>query len=301
LSPIKKYNIFNSTDLFVKHDDYLEGTGSGNKVRKNRYIIADAIKQNCNAIVSAGAANSNHARVIAMMGAQLGWPVKLAIHDEEDYSNGNLLLMKLAGADLTFLKLSEVSEAMDVMMAEFIQDGRKPYYVWGGGHSVHGSHSYFEAVKELQTQLNSWVPDYIFVASGTGGTQAGIHVGCEYYFPETKVIGVSVARNKNRGQEIVEKSSAELRSFLKISAHNNPVIFKDEWTCGGYGSISQAQLNSINRAAKCGLTTDPTYTGKALHGLISMVENGEIRQESNILFWHTGGLINLLNNYHLFI
>lgn len=300
LEDLKRISSAFGISLKVKRDDLYPFTGGGNKARKIKYILQDAEQQGANALVTAGAANSNHARVVAIAGARAGWPVHIIIHDKEDYSKGNLQLMKLAGAKLIFVEQSDVSKAMDTAMDELTKKGHTPYYIFGGGHTVHGMTAYYEAVKEFMSQSEGWVPDYVIHASGTGGTQAGLHVGFSEYFPKTEVLGISVARDKKRGREIVRESVSELCSYLDVPEINNKIFFFDNWTGGGYENVYPVLIDSIKKAAELdGLITDPTYTGKALTALFEMCKNGRIQKGSRVLFWHTGGTINLLKYNHL--
>lgn len=295
LSPYPRLSTLLGIDLKVKHDDLYPFPGGGSKARKIKYIIQDAIDKQCNALVSAGAANSNHARVVAIKAAQLGWPVKLIIHDKEDYSKANLQLMKLAGAELIFCKLEDVAQIMDKAMDDFVKSGNKPYYIWGGGHSVEGTLAYYYAVKEFKEQAHGWEPDYVVVASGTGGTQAGIHLGFNDFYPNAKVLGISVARNKERGFKIVRESVEELAEKLKTK-NKNEIFFLDDWTGGGYENVTEEIEETIRFAAKQeGLILDPTYTGKAFAAIMKLTQNNTIPPQSKVLFWHTGGMLNLIS------
>lgn len=302
-TPLEDYKRLSSAlhiDLKVKRDDLYPFTGGGNKARKIDIILKDAKDKGADALVTAGAANSNHARVVAIAGAQTGWPVHIVIHDVEDYSNGNLQLMKLAGASFSFVEKNEVSNAMDKAMDDFKKNGYKPYYIMGGGHTLQGMLAYYEAVNEFMTQSDGWLPDYVILASGMGGTQAGLHVGFAKHSPKTNVLGISVARNKKRGQEIMMESVSELSNYLEISEVKNEICFMDNWTGGGYEEVFPKLIKSIEKAAKLeGLMTDPTYTGKALTALFDMCEKGDIEKGSRVLFWHTGGIINLFKYNHL--
>lgn len=286
-------------DLKTKYEHFFPYLYGGSKARKLSYIIQDAIKKGANAIVSTGAANSNHARDCALICSQLGWKCRLIIHDFPDYSKNNLFLMKLLGAELLFVNQNKVSDAMNKSMNNLKDEGYFPYYIWGGGHSLYGTLAYYDAVSEFKTESPFWKPDYVVFASGTGGTQAGLHIGFNKYYPECKVIGISVSRKKERGKAIIIESIKELSSYLNEKEHTNDVIFYDEWIGEGYGESYPRLLEVVSRAAKYGLLTDLTYTGKALTGLYDLVESGQIPHESKVLFWHTGGLLNLLNDKQL--
>jgi 1-aminocyclopropane-1-carboxylate deaminase/D-cysteine desulfhydrase-like pyridoxal-dependent ACC family enzyme len=282
-------------DLFIQDDSYYPLYGGGSKARKIVNFLKDAESEKCNAIVTAGAANSNHARVVALACASRGWKCTIVIHDQENYKKGNLLLMKMAGAKLIFTTLSHVAEIMNKEMENFKNEGYVPYYIYGGGHGIPGYKSYYEAALELFRNNQNLEPDYIIHASGTGGTQAGLIVGFNQVFPNAKVIGISVARKKDRGISAIQDACNELTAHLnQPMICSSKIIFRDDWVGEGYGSVYPELIKSIKLfTQKYGIVTDPTYVGKALHGLLSMINNGEIEKGSKVLFWHTGGLINL--------
>lgn len=295
LHNFKKLSTIMHINLRVINESYFPLYLGGSKARKIVPILDEAKKLGSNALVSAGSANSNHARVVALAAAELGWKCHLIIHDDEDYSKANLQIMKLAGAQLTFCTLDNVAVKMDEAMHCFKQEGLSPYYIWGGGHSLEGTLAYYNAVHEYKEKLSKWVPDYVFVASGTGGTQAGLQVGFNELFPGTDVIGISVARNKERGQTVVFDEATKLANKLGLSdIDKEDIHFYDEWVGDGYAEIYPRLLEVISHAAKHeGLITDPTYTGKALTAIYDMVVQNKIPKNANILFWHTGGIFNL--------
>ena len=299
-SPIFKANRIShiwGINLFIKRDDLFPLSGGGSKARKLCYILNNKVQKENNAIVTAGSNQSNHLRATALWAAKLGWKLICVIHDDEPAKyEGNLKIVKLTGAELRFVQKSEVKEAMDKAMVDLSNEGYNPFYIWGGGHCVEGSFAYYEAVKELKEQLGNIIPDYIVVASGTGTTQAGLEIGVRQFFPICKVLGVSIAREQQRGKSVILKSMKELNDYL-----NNPIkmpfdiFFDDRWICGGYEATYPDLLETIHWAARTeGLILDPTYTGKAFHALRKYVETGIIPENSNVVFWHTGGLLNLM-------
>ncbi len=304
-TPITRYtalSAFLGVDLRVKHDDLYPVVGrfdlGGNKARKLVPIIAKAESEGANALVTTGGTQSNHARVVAGIAAEKGWRCILVLHGKPSAltkPKGNLLLMKLAGADVRIVEPSAIGETMKAAMEELRKSGYIPYEIPGGGHCLEGALPYVDAVTELKEQLapECWQPDWIILASGTGTTQAGIVVGVERVGWETRVVGISVARRNPFGKKIVEESCNKLRQHFGVEAHIK-IDFRDEWTCGGYEKVDEKVLNVIQEVAPKGLLLDPTYTGKAFTGLIDLVQSGEIPAGSRVLFWHTGGLMNLL-------
>jgi 1-aminocyclopropane-1-carboxylate deaminase/D-cysteine desulfhydrase-like pyridoxal-dependent ACC family enzyme len=157
--------------------------------------------------------------------------------------------------------------------------------------------AYVEAVEELQRQCqqDGWRPGWIILASGTGTTQAGLVVGIERLGWATQVVGISVARPNPRGGEVVTKACEEVAQDLGLRVGSWSVDFRDDWIGEGYEKADGSVLSTIRLAAQeDALILDPTYTGKAFCALLDLVDEGEIAEGAKVLFWHTGGLMNLL-------
>lgn len=289
-------------NIYVKHDDLYPLPGGGSKARKLNYILNEDVRKNYNAIVTAGSNQSNHLRATALWAAKLGWKIICVIHDNEpNIYEGNLKIVKLTGAELRFVQKIEVKEAMDKAMLDLSNEGYKPFYIWGGGHCVEGALAYYEAVKELKGQLMDVDPDFLFLASGTGTTQAGIEIGVRRFIPGCKVIGISVAREKTRGKRAILESMNVLNTYLcnPINVPDN-IEFDDNWIGNGYEGTYPELIDTIKWAAKTeGLILDPTYTEKAFHALKMYANNGIIKPNSNVVFWHTGGLLNLMATHQI--
>lgn len=300
VTPLHKLELLSSLmniDLRVKRDDLYQISGGGSKGRKLEVIFAKAIKEGHNAVVTTGSSQSNHIRSTALFAARLGWKSIMIVHDvEPPIYHGNLKLTALTGAELRFVDKSDVKGAMDAAMQDLFHQGLKPLYIWGGGHCVEGAYSFYKAVEEVKTQLGSIEPNFIVVASGTGTTQAGIEIGVRCLYPKSRVLGVSVARDAIRGKRAVYESMEELKSYLKlpITIDEEDIFFDDAHLGGGYEAVYPELIDTISWSARSGLILDPTYTAKAFHALKAYVEEKKIPAHSTVVFWHTGGLLNLM-------
>lgn len=290
-------NVFSlKGNLLIARDDTFPFLLGGNKARKMVKIISDIKEKKCNAIVTTGGVQSNHCRVTALACAAEGWKCNLVLHGSRKQffsEKGNALLMRFSAAQLRFVKVADIGAIMNQLMDELKESGFNPYYLSGGGHNQAGVTAYVEAVHELKKvlPLNQRI-NHIFLASGTGSSQAGIMVGCdEVGWKQTKVHGISIARQKNVGIEAI------LESFRFINKDPNrfskEILFYDDFLFGGYGKSNQQLRDFIfNVTRKTGLVIDQTYTGKAFWGMLNIIR--KMRLKGTILFWHTGGLLNLM-------
>jgi D-cysteine desulfhydrase len=281
-------------DLWLKRDDLYPMPGGGIKARKIEYILRRAISDGHDVLVTNGGPQSNHARAAATVAAALGMKCHLVIvlQPGRQYPNtGNVLLMKQSGASIEYCNKEALAERMDRAMDFFADRGHKPIYIWGGGHCVEGTIAFVDAAHEAMRQCGDWRPDFVVAASATGSTQAGFAIG--YAGTSTHVIGISAARPKERGGAVVRGCVDECIRKLPTASSSIEIDFRDDWTDGGYEEYSEELFAVIERAARAGVFVCPTYSGKALRGLVELVQRGEIRKDSKVLFWHTGGLMNL--------
>lgn len=285
--------------LLMKRDDLLPIAGGGSKLRKVLRILRMADRP-FDALVTTGGTQSNHARVVAILAAQNGWRCRLVLHGDPNEAaspSGNLLLMLLAGAEVEIVEPDRIAEEMASAVSSLARAGARPLEIPGGGHSLAGALSYADAVAEAAEQLQGAVPDFIVHASGTGATQAGILAGCAAKGWMTRVIGVSVARRNPRGRSIVCTMKDEAADAIGVTVGDERVEFLDEWVGDGYEHASKDVLATIRSVATTeGIMLDPTYTGKAFLALRDLVQRGVIPSSSRVLFWHTGGLLNLISS-----
>jgi 1-aminocyclopropane-1-carboxylate deaminase/D-cysteine desulfhydrase-like pyridoxal-dependent ACC family enzyme len=265
------------------------------------FILRETEIQNCNALITCGGIQSNHARVTAIAAAMRGWKCHLVLHGDPsalDTPVGNLRLMRLAGATLEIVPAEEIGPRMDAAKERFHQEGRLPAIIPGGGHLPAGAEAYYHATINLEAEplvVQDKVPDWILLASGTGTTHAGIHCAIEALGWPTRTVGISIARRNPRGKGVVEQSCCDLRKRLRLNCRQLPVDFRDDWVGEGYEKCGPTVWKTIQEVLqKTGILLDPTYTGKAFTGLLQMIDSGEIRTEDKVLFWHTGGLMNLM-------
>lgn len=279
--------------LSVKRDDLLPEFLGGNKVRKNKAIF-DRFGNEVDIIITNGGAESNHARVCALMAAQRGSRCHLVLHgtpENSNFFNGNRFFIEASGAQVSYVAATEIAETVENLKSQYEHQGLVAKVIPGGGHSIVGAKAYMDAVNELPEE-----PDYIFLASGTGATHAGMQAGVVARGWCTKVIGISIARLNPRGTEAVEDVYYPLmQQELGLSKEQCPAIeFIDNYVSSGYSKYSQLLIERIKKVVcSTGLPLDPVYSGKAFVGMVDYLSKHQVHSGESIVFWHTGGLLNL--------
>ncbi|MBP5396318.1 MAG: pyridoxal-phosphate dependent enzyme [Bacteroidales bacterium] len=285
----------------VVRDDLFPFIGGGSKARKaveyERYLR----KEGYNAVVTCGGVQSNHNRAIALMAARNGWKCHLCVQGTKErfeHEKGNALLCRLSGAEYENILPEDTAEAMDNAMAKLQSEGYRPYYIHGGGHDLPGGTCFVDAVKALKEQCDTsnYKPDYIFLASGTGSTQAGIVVGCEMSgWNDVKVVGISVARQYERGRQVIAGFANMLGEYYGINKDfTDKIFFNTDYLFGGYEQYTPEMESYLKEVMEStGLMFDTTYSGKGFYGMMDVIKKENI-QNKKIIFWHTGGLMNLM-------
>ena len=287
--------------LRIVRDDLFPFIGGGAKARK-AVAYEKFLKENgYNAVVTCGGIQSNHNRAMALMCARNGWKCHLCIQGTEErfvVEKGNALLDRLSGATCELISPEDTSVAMDRAMENLRNEEYNPYYVVGGGHNLPGGTCFVEAVEELKRQCDAegWKPDYIFHASGTGSTQAGIAVGLDKVgWSDVKLVGISVARQQQRGREVVVEFANMLAEHYHMPQdYEDKIIFTAEYLMGGYEQYTEDMKRFLEKVMReTGLMFDTTYSGKGFWGMMQEIKRLNL-QNKKILFWHTGGLMNLM-------
>lgn len=291
----------NEQSLLVIRDDIFPFIGGGSKARK-AIAYEKFLKENgYNSIVTCGGIQSNHNRAMALMCARNGWKCYLCIQGTEDRflsEKGNALLCRLSGVECECIQPEDTSMAMDRAMVNLKEEGYNPYYVVGGGHNLPGGTCFVDAIKELKKQCDeiNYKPDYIFLASGTGSTQAGIVVGLDLVgWNDVRCIGISVARQQERGKQVIVEFANMLAKHYNIEKdYSNDIIFNTDYLYGGYEKYTSEMEEYLKKAMQeTGLMFDTTYSGKGFYGMMQEIEKNKL-YDKNIIFWHTGGIMNIM-------
>jgi D-cysteine desulfhydrase len=316
------------TSVWIKRDDATSGAESGNKVRKLEFLLGDACARHAKVIITCGGLQSNHARATALTSAQLGLRAILLLRVADPARAraaplelaGNVLLDRLAGAEIVFVSPDEYRERgamLEQARADAEYRGLPAYIIPEGGSNGLGSLGYVEAMREVRRQIDLGLAgsestfDVVAHACGSGGTAAGVALGATRFNVARETWAFAVCDDQAYFKKTIARIAIEARGLdpaLPAVAFVDPgagaavapdgaarVVVDDRAKGPAYAVMSDEQKRFLVRVARAtGLVLDPVYTGKALFGLAQAVERGEIREGSRVLFLHTGGLPGLL-------
>jgi L-cysteate sulfo-lyase len=289
--------------LLVKRDDAIGFAFGGNKVRKMRLVAADALARQADTLITCGGVQSNHARVTAAAAARLGLRCVLVANGAApDRPTANALLARLLGAEIRYVPTREDrAPEMDAVAATEIEAGRRPYVIPIGASTPLGAAAFAHAVTELFEQIVP--PDVIVQSSSSGGTQAGLVAGCALAGVRTKVLGISADEPAEALATIVGQLLSGLADLIGPEARsetralgNARVEIDDGFVGEGYGVATEQSREAIELLARSeALFLDPTYTAKAMAGLIAHWRRGTFKDADTVVFWHTGGQVGLFS------
>jgi len=285
--------------IFMKRDDQTGLGLGGNKVRKLEFLVGEALAQGCDTLITGGAAQSNHCRQTAAAAAACGLACHLALGGEApSVPEGNLLLDQLFGAVIHWTGELRKGEKIPEIAESLRSAGRKPYVVPYGGSNTTGAAGFVEAARELAHQLDQLGESvtHIVFASSSGGTQAGLTVGRGLFGLECELVGIGIDKGASGdvpfAEHVVQLANATAERLSVSSRFSaSDLAIRDDYLGDGYGVVGELERRAIRTVAQTeGILLDPVYTGRAMGGLIDMIERGEYSHEQTVLFWHTGGL-----------
>ena len=288
---IQELGVCGGNSVYIKREDLIPFSFGGNKARKAELFFKEIDRGSCDCVVTYGSGSSNHCRVVANECCRREIGCYIISPEETSEPTFNSRMMELFGAEITTVPVSQVHDTIEAKIDELKAMGKSPFFIEGGGHGNTGTEAYVQCYNEIKEQEKALGVffDYIFFASGTGTTHAGLVCGQIMAKDERKIVGISIARKNPRGRDVVLES---IRSYLGENANEAEIqsntFFIDDYT-SGYGKNDRRVADTIdNVLKKYGIPLDATYTGKAFMGMQEYIKKENIA-EKNILFIHTGG------------
>jgi 1-aminocyclopropane-1-carboxylate deaminase len=291
--------------IWAKREDVNSGLAfGGNKTRKLEYLVADALAQGCDTLVSIGGVQSNHTRQVAAASAVAGLKCVLVQESWVDWPDvtydrvGNILLSRLMGADVRLVKAGfgiGFKESWEQALAEIKAAGGKPYAIPAGA-SDHplgglGFAAWAREVEAQERDLGVFF-DTVIVCAVTGSTQSGMIAGFADRERERRVIGIDASAKPSETRAQVARIARFTAQAIGVGRdlREDEIILDDRYHAGTYGIPDTRTLDAMRLVARVeGMITDPVYEGKSMAGLIDLVTRGEIEPSSTVLYAHLGG------------
>jgi len=263
-----------SVEVCIKRDDLIHPQISGNKWRKLKYNIQEALDKN-KGILTFGGAFSNHIHATAFAAAHYNLPAIGIIRGLQiDLNNPTLQAAKSAGMELKHLSREDYSKKEDSkFLEELAQNYPDSIIIPEGGNNALALKGVMELGNEIVT--GEFVPDLITVSAGTATTAKGLLRSIP---AKSKLLCFSSLKGDFLAQRL--KSERNQNWELQTDFH-----------FGGYAKMNTELVAFINSyKEETGIQLDPIYTAKMLFGLHSLLQNDELAAGSKILIIHTGGL-----------
>lgn len=305
LHPLRRLSEHLGVEVWAKREDCNSGLAfGGNKVRKLEYLVADALAQGCDTLVSIGGVQSNHTRQVAAVAAHVGLKALLVQEHWVNYEDpiydrvGNILLSRILGAEIELSPAGfsiGLRESWQRALDKVRQRGGKPYAIPAGA-SDHplggiGYARFAQEVAQQERELGVFF-DHVVVCSVTGSTQAGMVVGFAAQERPRRVVGVDASAKPAETRAAVHRIARFTAQALELGRDitDEDVILLEDYAGPEYGLPSAGTLEAIRRAAQLeGMITDVVYEGKSMHALIDMARKGMFEKGSRVLYVHLGG------------
>lgn len=288
--------------VWVKRDDMLGLFPGGNKTRKLEFLVADALAQGADTLVTCGAPQSNHCRITLAAAVKEGLKCRFVIEERvpgsySDTASGNHFLFRLMGVeDLTVVPAgSDMLAAMQAVVSALAAQGRKGYTIVGGGSNALGGLGYVACAQELQQQMfeQSVQIDRVVVGSGSSGTHGGLLAGFLGNHIHIPIVGIGVSRDPETQEPLVYKEAQAVLDLLniKLTVPREAVVSLGGYWQPKYSIPNAMMVEAVQMLARSeGILLDPVYTGKIMAGLVGLARQGFFKPNEKVLFLHTGGM-----------
>jgi D-cysteine desulfhydrase len=292
-------------NIWIKRDDMLGLFPGGNKTRKLEFLMADALAQGADTLITCGAPQSNHCRITLAAAVKEGLKCRFVIEERvpgsfSETASGNHFMFRLMGVEsLTVVPGgSNMAAAMQKVADELVTEGRKGYIIPGGGSNALGGLGYVACAQELQEQFfeQGVQMGRVVVGSGSSGTHGGLLAGFLGNHINIPIVGIGVSRDPADQEPLVHKEAQAVADLLGtgMTIPREAVVSVGGYWQPKYSIPNDAMVEAVQLLARTeAILLDPVYTGKIMAGLIGLARQGFFKPGENVLFLHTGGMPSL--------
>jgi len=296
--------------LLIKRDDLSGLALGGNKCRHIEFLLGYVKKEGYDIVLCGGGSKrSNYGAQLLGAAQRAGVRIKFCMkRDTSPVSpaTGNILLHNLMESDISWVTMDPSQDEREAIISHVLneakrleREGHRPYVM----QTMYINETPIEqigwvnAADEIYNQLQRMniLAQYLVIANGQGGTQAGLMVGTKYLQASYEVIGICIMFEKERQIKELVRMTNETAKFLGMDIEFTPdeMLLYDEYR-GQYGMVSKECIEAIKLVAQTeGILLDPVYTGKAMAGLIDLIQKGRFTSKDTVVFVHTGGIPDL--------
>jgi len=288
--------------LFIKRDDVSGETYGGNKIRKLEFLLGDAYRSRAGAVLTFGAAGSNHALATAVYARRMGMDTISILIPQHNarYVRKNLLLSRYFGAQLHYFPdRASQTENIESIIKKYAEEyGAPPYIIPFGGTTPLGAIGFVNAAFELKRQIENGIlkePDVIYVAFGSMGTAAGLALGVRAAGLSSIVRAVRVVipeiADEEKCASLLVKTNQLLHSFTgAFPLFKDPlrtISIEHSFFGNEYALFTLEGQKAVRYARETeGVILDGTYTGKTFAALLGDASAGKLKNRT-VLFWNT--------------
>jgi len=298
-SPLQRVERFSAAlggavDVWIKREDLLPLAFGGNKLRNLELLVAAALADGADTLVTSGRRWSNHCRLTAAAGAKAGLDVHVVLNGPPvEPAGANQRLDELLGATVHVAATDERAERaalVERVVADLRGAGRRPFVVAVGGTGPIGAAGQVLAGLEAMAQARAAgiEPAAIVLPSATGGTHAGLLVASRLAGSMARIVGIAVATPSADLRPAIAALLAGLEPLAGVAVDPAEIELSDDERGPAYGTRTRDADDAAALLARTeGILVDPVYTAKALAGLIARARDG--RLIGSVVFWHAGG------------
>lgn len=292
--------VLGGPQIYIKRDDLTGLAFGGNKTRMLEFSMADAKAKETEVVVFGAAVQSNYCRQLAAACAKLGFELRLFMRPErpadKEVIQGNHLLQRLFGAQVTILPDNDRTKQQAAIRAEFERlqaEGRRVYWPRREETVDLDALAYAEVALEIVRQARELeIAPPVLYAAAFDTTQAGLVLGMKFLESGVHVRGISPSTGAPERFANMARIANQGAQRLDLDAELTEADFDSDNSFAGerYGVATPEGMEAIQLLAQTeGILSDPVYTGKALSALFAHARSGQLDPDQPVVFLHTGG------------